>query len=228
VSGPLVCLVTNRHALAPDARTQHDEFAALEAQCDEAADAGVDFIQLRERDLEAADLQRLTSRLLSVTRGRTKLIVNDRADVARAAGADGVHLRGDGPPVAVVRQLAPPGWTIGRSIHSTAEAREAGEAGSAGAADYLVFGTVFPSRSKSSGAPAAGVAALAAAAAASTVPVLAIGGVTSENAARCREAGAAGVAAIEMFLPAGCAPSARGPRGAMAAIRAAWQGSALE
>ena len=84
------------------------------------------------------------------------MLVNDRADVAIAAGADGVHLRADGPPVARVRTLASRDWIVGRSVHSVAEARAASQDG----ADYLLFGTVFPAGSKAGGPEDAGSPAL--------------------------------------------------------------------
>ena len=213
---PVICLITNRHALAPDARTIDDEIAALEEQVDLAVAGGVNLIQVRERDLDARDLTRLVARLIQQMRGHARLVVNDRADVALAAGADGVHLRADGPAADQVRPLAPPDWIVGRSIHLEAEARRFT------AEDYLIFGTVFPSRSKPAGSPVAGVDALADAAVLASVPVLAIGGVTPERAAACRDAGAAGIAAIELFLPPGRMPGARGPRAAAAALLAAW------
>jgi len=213
---PVICLVTSRHALAPDALTIDAEIAAMEEQVDLAVSGGVNLIQVRERDLDARDLTRLVVRLIQQTRGRARLVVNDRADVALAAGADGVHLRADGPAADHVRSLARPDWIVGRSIHSEAEARRFT------AEDYLIFGTVFPSRSKPAGSPVAGVDALADAAALASVPVLAIGGITPERASACRDAGAAGIAAIELFLTAGRMPGSLGPRAAAMALQAAW------
>ena len=214
---PLICLVTHRKALAPDARTIAAEFAALEDQIVEAVDAGVDLVQVREREIEARDLMTLVTRLMPLVRGRARLIVNDRADVALAAGADGVHLPADGPASEQVRALSPAPWILGRSIHSTDEARRSRTD------DYLIFGTVFPSRSKPEGSPVNGLDGLADAAVVASVPVLAIGGVTPDGAAACRDAGAAGVAAIELFLPPGRMPHSMGAARAVAAIRAAWR-----
>lgn len=214
---PVFCLVTDRRAVQPDARTVDQELAAVERWLDEAIDAGVDMIQIRERDLAARDLAGLVTRVSARSRpARTRLVVNDRLDVAMAAAADGVHLRADGPPAQRVRGLAGDRFLIGRSIHSTEEA--ASEA----AADYLFFGTVFPSASKSPGSPVAGTAGLQAAARATRMPLLAIGGVTVENAPDCRAAGAAGIAAIGLFLPAGRRPGALGPRRAVARLRDVW------
>lgn len=214
---PLICLVTHRKMLAPTARTVRDECLALERQTDEAMGAGVDLIQVRERDMEARDLCALVSRLVARSRGFATIVVNDRVDVAFSAGADGVHLRADSPPAAAVRPLVADGSVIGRSIHSVDEARRHGDA------DYLMFGTVFASRSKSAGAPVAGVEALADAAVVASVPVLAIGGIAPAGVPACRDAGAAGVAAIELFLPKGQTPGALGPAGAVEAIRLAWR-----
>ena len=144
-----------------------------------------------------------------------RLLVNDRADVALAAGADGVHLRADGPSVPDVRALSPNRWMVGRSVHTLDEIREHATA------DYLVFGTVFPGGSKRDVVRAQGLDALKRAAAASAAPLLAIGGITPERSAAVVAAGAAGVAAIGVFLPAGRHPGALGPVRAAEAFRAA-------
>ncbi len=214
---PLICLVTNRRAVAPDARTTADEVRGLERQLDEALGAGVDLVQLREPDLPAATLRAVAARAAGRALATSRVLVNDRADVAHAAGAGGVHLRADGPPAAVVRSLGPPEWLIGRSVHSLEEVRRAADA------DYLIFGTVFASRSKGPDAPVAGLPALRAAVAASAVGVLAIGGITPARVSACRAAGAAGVAAIGVFLPPGCAADALGPAEAVRALRRAWR-----
>jgi thiamine-phosphate pyrophosphorylase len=213
---PCICLVTDRLAVTPDARTRRGEIAGLERQLDEAIAAGVDLIQIRERDLDAATLRALATRVVARAAAATRVVVNDRADVARAAGAAGVHLRGTGPPIARVRAIGPGGWLVGRSVHTADEARLAADA------DYLLFGTVFASRSKPADAPVAGVGGLRAAAAASAAPVLAIGGLTPARVAVCRQAGAAGVAAVGVFLPPGRTPDALGPGAAAAALRRAW------
>jgi len=124
------------------------------------------------------------------------VIVNDRLDVALARGAHGVHLKGRSVPPARARTMAPAGFLIGQSVHSPAEAAEAGES-----ADYVIFGTVFETRSKP-GRTAAGCTALTGAIRATTVPVLAVGGVNVDNAAEVARAGAAGVAAIGLFASA--------------------------
>jgi len=214
---PSLCLVTDRRAVAPDARSVAAQLAALERQLDEAVEAGIDLIQLREGDLSARDLLALAARVGSRARQtETRVLVNDRADVCLGIEDVGLHLKSDGPPVSVVRPLAGRERLIGRSTHDPVDVRL-----TAGA-DYLIFGTVFPSASKPPGAPAAGVDALRRASAAVTIPVLAIGGVTPERVAECRRAGAAGIAAIGIFLPPGRVPGALGPRAAAAALRGAW------
>jgi thiamine-phosphate pyrophosphorylase len=215
---PWLCLVTDRSLVAPDARTPAAELAALERWLDEALNADLDLIQLRERDLDARALAQLARGLVERrAAGRVRLLVNDRADVALAAGADGVHLRADGPPVAPVRALSSSRWMVGRSVHTLDEIREHATA------DYLLFGTVFPGGSKGDAARTQGLDALARAAAASVVPLLAIGGVTPERSAAVVAAGAAGVAAIGAFLPAGRHPGALGPVRAAEAFRAAME-----
>jgi thiamine-phosphate pyrophosphorylase len=212
---PCVYLVTDRRRLSPGARTTADEVVALEAFLDRAIDAGVDALQIRERDLEARDLRALAARVAARARGRALVLVNDRADVALAAGLDGVHLRADGAPTGEVKRLGPPGWMVGRSVHG------AEEAGGEIAADYVLFGTVFEGGSKAAGAPLAGLDGLRAAAGACHAPVVAIGGITPERAARAMAAGARGVAAIGVFLPPGLAPGAMGVVEAARALRAA-------
>jgi thiamine-phosphate pyrophosphorylase len=192
---PSFALVTDRRRLAPDARTVPAALLALERAIDEAVAAGIDLVQIRERDLPTADLVAFVDRVGQRTRGtRTGLVVNDRADVARVAQADGVHLRADGPPESRVRAFGPPAWRIGRSIHAAADV--AAHPG----ADYFLFGTMFPSGSKAPDGPVQTLATLAVVVAASSVPVWVIGGMTVDRVAACLAAGAAGVAAIGAFL----------------------------
>jgi thiamine monophosphate synthase len=106
-------------------------------------------------------------------------------------------------------------WTIGRSVH-------AGDVVEGDLLDYVLFGTVFPSESKGNDVEVAEVQGLATAAASIRLPVIAIGGITPERAAACRAAGAAGVAAIGVFLPPGSARGAMGVEAAVAAFRRAW------
>lgn len=194
--GCQLCLVTDRRRLSPAARTTRDEIAALEAALDEAVGAGIDVIQIRERDLESSDLVRLCARVVKRTRGTpTSVLVNDRVDVALAAEADGVHLRSDGPPAARVRPIVPSGWRIGRSIHAAADVEAASPI------NYWLFGTMYPTASKAANAPVQSLDALETVVrTAAPTPVWVIGGITTETAAACVRAGAAGVAAIGAFL----------------------------
>jgi thiamine-phosphate pyrophosphorylase len=198
-----VCLVTDRCRLAgvgapfAQVRTRLAELARL------AADAGVDLIQVREPTLAAADLAAVVTDVLEATRHtRTRVVVNDRLDVALACGAAGVHLRGDSIPVAAARRLAPPGFTVGRSVHSVEEAV------AAAGADYLVAGTVFPSASKPDATNWLGVRGLEAIARAARAPVLAIGGINGDRIAAIAAAGAAGFAGIGCFSPGDGSPAA--------------------
>ena len=153
-------------------------------------------VQIRERDLDGGPLTRLVSACLEAVRGtRTRVIVNDRLDVALAAGAHGVHLRADSFAAPRVRTRAPSPFLIGRSVHSVADAVAAS---AAGGLDYLIFGTVFETASKP-GHGVAGLAGVAAVSGATRLPVLAVGGVTPRNAPQVMTAGAAGIAAIGMF-----------------------------
>jgi len=161
-----------------------------------AAVEGVHLVQIRERDLDGGPLTRLVSACVDAIRGtHARVLVNDRFDVALAAGAHGVHLRGDSFPASRIAPWAPSGFLIGRSVHSIAEAVTAAKYG---AVNYLIFGTVFDSSSKPGRSPA-GLHALSQVASATRLPVLAIGGVTAANIAEVMAAGAAGAAAISMF-----------------------------
>jgi thiamine-phosphate pyrophosphorylase len=175
-------------------------------------DAGIDLVQVRERDLEAAPLADLVGAMVALARGtNTRIVVNERLDVALICGAAGVHLRADSVPPDVVRRITPPEFLIGRSVHSAAEAA------ACGGADYLIAGTVWTSPSKTANHATIGLDGLAAIAAAARVPVLAIGGVTAERLAAAAGAGAAGVAGIGLFLAS--EPAADGCRaGALSAI----------
>jgi thiamine-phosphate diphosphorylase len=216
VARPFICVVTDRRRLAPAARTTEDEVFALEALLDDAMAENASAVQIREPDLGAAELVGLVRRVMQRRgAGGTLLLINDRADVAVACGADGVHLRAASPDPDRVRSLLAAGAIIGRSVHATAELQLAA------AADYVLFGTVFPTASKPDGHPVAGIAALSSVASASAVPVIAIGGIdTSARAAECLRAGAAGVAGISIFLPEGTAPGALGTRRAIRELHA--------
>jgi thiamine-phosphate diphosphorylase len=195
----LLCLVTDRRRLA--ARLGCDEVSALEwlvIQARAAAHAGVDFVQIREGDLPAATLVALSRRVRAALEGTAaRVLVNDRVDVAIAAGAHGVHLKASSIAPGLARELLPAGATIGVSVHGADAAARAGRV------DYLVAGAVFATASKPAGWPTLGLAGLVAVVeAAAGVPVLAIGGVEASSARSLRQAGARGMAGIEAFLPA--------------------------
>ena len=152
-------------------------------------------VQLRERDAPAADLLRMARALREMTEGRALLIVNDRADVALAAAADGVQLGERSLPVEAARRVCGRNILLGRSVHSRDGARAAEREG----ADYLVLGTVFASRSHPGG-EAGGPGLVREVADAVELPVIAIGGIDASNAGAVIEAGARGVAAIGAIL----------------------------
>ena len=190
-----ICLVTDRRRLAPRDTQLDASCRCLVAQAHHAADAGIDIIQVRERDLEAAALASLVADLLAVTSGTaTRVVVNDRLDIALACAADGVHLRGDSIAVEAARRLAPPGFLIGRSVHSVADAAQTV------GADYVIAGTVFPSASKRAAQTLLGLDGLRAIVAGVGVPVLAIGGINEDRVEAVAAAGAGGVAAIGVFM----------------------------
>lgn len=189
-------LITDRWRLAGRTRAWSVQRQCLLRQVTFAADAGIDVVQLRERDLDAALLFDLASASVAAVRGSsTRIVVNDRLDVALAAGAHGVHLRGDSLAPAVVRRLAPPGFLVGRSVHSVDDAVRAGTD-----VDYLVAGTIWATPSKPADHRLLGVDGLAQIVAAVHMPVLAIGGVTPERLAAVGQAGAHGFAAIGLFI----------------------------
>jgi thiamine-phosphate pyrophosphorylase len=162
-----------------------------------AVDAGIGLLQIREKSLPARVLYELTCQAAEITRGsKTRLLVNDRADIARAAGADGVHLTAHSLPADVVRGICGPEFLIGVSTHSLDEVRAARDKG----ADFVVFGPVFETESKRSfGAPQGLDKLRQVADELGEFPVLAIGGISLENAGACFEAGASGVAGISLF-----------------------------
>ena len=202
---PIVMLVTDRHACG-DRR--------LEDIVEAAVEGGVNVIQLREKDLPAGDVYGLALRLRQIVGTQALLLVNDRVDVALAAGAHGVELGGTALPTEVARRLAPD-LVIGRSVHDLAHAAEAVADG----ADLLVVGTMFASRSHP-GLNPAGPSLVRKVAALSTVPLVGIGGITPANATQVIAAGASGVAAITTIT------AALDPRDAaarlVAAVSEAW------
>ena len=170
---------------------------SLEERVEAAVAGGVDMVQLREKDLPAGEMLKLARRLRAVTVGKALFVVNDRLDVAMAAGADGVHLPEASLSVADARRIAPSGSIVGKSVHGLPAATLASEEG----ADYLVLGTIFSTGSKP-GAETGGVAHVSNVASQVTAPVMAIGGIDSRNAVSVIEAGARGVAVVSAILGA--------------------------
>ena len=196
LSKPITYLITSGETTAATTPSTED-FARLLKLVSAAVAARVNLIQLREKNLNARVLYELTSRAVAITRGSsTRLLVNDRADIAHAAGADGVHLTGRSLAASVVRQTFGADFLIGVSTHSLAEARAAREGG----ADFAVFGPVFETASKRIYGEPVGLEKLKEAAhELAPFPIIALGGVTLNNAADCIGAGASGVAAIGLF-----------------------------
>lgn len=180
---PALCLVTDRRRLAVGRR--------LEEVVERAVEGGATMVQLREKDLSAAEMLALACRLREVTRGRALLFINDRVDVALACEADGVQLGEQGLPVDAARRASGGGLVVGRSVHSV----EGAVAAEAEGADMVVVGTIFESESHP-GASAAGVGLLKRVSDRVRVPALAIGGVTSTNVSSVIAAGASGAAVI--------------------------------
>ncbi len=193
---PLLYLITSGETTTLTTPATED-FTDLLLLIQAAVAARIDLVQIREKNLSASVLYQLAVGATASTKGSaTRILVNDRADIAQAAGAEGVHLTTRSLPVSVIRQTFGSEFLIGVSTHSLAEAEKAAESG----ADFVVFGPIFPTTSKSVYGEPAGLDNLAIVSSAlGLVPVLALGGLTIDSVASCIHAGAAGVAAIRMF-----------------------------
>lgn len=190
----LVCVITDRHRLRPG-RPLDAQLRAIAGQARAAAAAGADLFQIRERDLPDRALLTLVEDVVSAVQGSaTRVLVNDRLDIALAAGTHGVQLKAGSMPAEAARSLAPVDFLIGCSTHAPEEIERA----SRGGADFIIFGAVYPTSSKPPGHRWAGEQGLADASRHSHVPVLAIGGI---DATRVRDIApfAAGVAAVRWF-----------------------------
>jgi thiamine-phosphate pyrophosphorylase len=201
-------VITDRGLAAP-----RDVMAIVHA----ALDAGAPAIQLRDKSATAADLLRQARTLLPRTRtAGALLIINDRLDVALAAGADGVHLGPDDLPVAAARHIAPPGFLVGCSTDDPGVALRA----EADGADYIGCGAVFGTRTKAEvGTERIGVQRLDEVAAAVTIPVIGIGGITAGNVADVAASRAAGAAVV------GAVMAAADPAAAVTALLGRWRGA---
>jgi thiamine-phosphate pyrophosphorylase len=198
----LICYVTDRHLLNKSASLDD-----LLRQVERAAAAGIDWIQIREKDLTARDMTHFTLRAIAASHLAVpektqppQIIVNDRLDVALAAGADGVHLtEASIPPPETVQWLrsgnAPKNFSVGVSCHSLATAIAAEKAG----ANYIFFGPVYETPSKAGFGKPQGLEKLFEVCRKVGIPVLAIGGITEATAPACIRAGASGIAAIRLF-----------------------------
>jgi thiamine-phosphate pyrophosphorylase len=159
--------------------------------------AGVDMIQIREKNLPARELAALVRRVLELPNpNRTRILVNERTDVALATGAHGVHLPSDAISPGRLRAIVPREFLIGVSTHTLEEVVEAERLG----ANFVVFGPVFTPISKTSHLPPRGIEELARVCASARIPVFALGGITVANAPLCERAGAVGIAGIAYFM----------------------------
>ena len=191
---PLVCIVTDRRRL--NNKAESGDLNPLKQLVVESVRAGVDLLQIREPDLSDRLLAAVVSHAVATAEGSgTKIVVNDRVDIAVTAAADGVHLKEASMPAERVETILPKSFLIGQSVHGVDEAERATRSG---AVDYLVAGTVFSSRSKP-GCRLLGLEGLRAIVSAVDIPVIAIGGISVLRAREIGDTGAAGVAGFDEF-----------------------------
>jgi thiamine-phosphate pyrophosphorylase len=193
---PIIYLITSG-ATTEATSPAGEDFKNVLALIGAAVRSNVPLLQLREKNLTTRVLYELTARAAEITRGTaTRLLVNDRADIALAANADGCHLTTRSLEASTIRRAFGPGFLIGVSTHTTSEALTARDSG----ADFAVFGPVFDTPSKSPYGPPVRLEALRETARTlSPFPLIALGGITRENARAALSAGASGVAAIRLF-----------------------------
>ena len=206
--GLILCYVTNRESL--DTHKSGESLEILSEKIEAAMAAGVNWIQLREKNLSGKDCSALSrealqraAKLHTGKATRTRILVNDRLDVALSEHAGGVHLGEKSLPPVETRRLVEncsdlKDFVIGVSCHSLEAAKSAASAG----ADYLFFGPIFATPSKVAFGSPQGLERLAEVCRAVSIPVLAIGGITLANASLCLAAGASGIAAIRLFQDA--------------------------
>ncbi len=202
---PPLLVITDRHLARRPLLSLIEEILA----------AGARWVMVREKDLPEAELAALVRAIVErARRAGAFVVVNTHASVAAACEADGVHLP-QGFPIAEARRIVGPGRWVGVSTHNLEEALRAAEEG----ADYITLSPIFPSISKPGYGPALGLEALREVAQAVPIPVVALGGITPENARACREAGAAGIAVL------GSVMTAEDPEALVRAYLSAWEGS---
>ena len=202
-TGPILCYVTDRLSLRPSSAKQGVQ--SLVEKIEETVSAGVDWVQLREKDLTAAGWTLLARSALDggARTAKSRILLNDRLDVAVSVRAGGLHLSENGFPLSKVREfvkssVTDAGFLIGVSCHSMEAAQIAARDG----ADYIHFGPIFETPSKAGFGQPQGLERLEKVCQAIPIPVIAIGGITLSNADSCRKAGARGIAAIRLFQDA--------------------------
>lgn len=193
---PLIYLIT-RGATSVQTTPTTKDFSQLLRQVEAAVEAGIELLQIREKELRATVLYKLVFEAAAITRGSaTRLLVNDRSDIASAAGADGVHLTTQSLPTKVVRRVFGPGFLLGVSTHSLEEAAAARAEGG----DFVVFGPVLETSSKRQYGEPVGLEALERVVSElSPFPVFALGGIDVADVTACIRVGARGIAAIRML-----------------------------
>ena len=188
---PIICLITKGNAIPATFQQQKDEIIETVRK---AVRSAISIVQIREKYLTAKQLFELTTEAVRTSAGSlTSILVNDRADVALAAGADGVQLRSDSVRAAVIRRFFPPSFIIGVSAHTESDVIAARDAG----ANFAVFGPVFETPGKPFTVGPDELRRVCKAA--GSFPVLALGGIDDSNAEAALQSGAAGFAAIRFL-----------------------------